>query len=314
MIISASRRTDIPAFYSEWLLNRVREGFLYVRNPQYVTQVSRISLDRQVVDCFVFWTKNPIPMLKRLDGFDAYPYYFQYTLTGYGRDVEGNLPDKKERLIPAFLELSDRIGRERVIWRYDPILFNERYTEDYHLRAFRQIAEALEGRTEKCVISFVDVYAKNKKRLESLQTQSRTDEQLMDFAGRLKDIAEAHGMTIGTCAEAIDLSGVGIGHNACIDKSLIERITGCRIKVRKDPTQRSECMCAQSIDIGSNNTCGNNCIYCYANYSPEVVRRTMARYDLNSPILCDQLKPGDRITEREMKSLLDGQMSFLDNL
>ena len=163
MILSASRRTDIPTFYSEWFFNRIKEGFLYVRNPMNAHQISRIDLSPEVVDCIVFWTKNPIPMLPRLPELDAYKYYFQFTLTGYGKDMETNLPDKKGQLIPAFQELAGKIGKKRVIWRYDPIVFTKKYTPDYHIRAFTQIAEALDGCTEKCVISFVDIYAKNRK-------------------------------------------------------------------------------------------------------------------------------------------------------
>ena len=140
MIISASRRTDIPAFYSEWFLNRIKEGFLDVRNPMNNRQVSRLPLSPELVDCIVFWTKNPIPMLPKLDGLRKYCYYFQFTLTGYGRDIETNLPDKRKELIPAFQELSDRIGPERVIWRYDPILVSDRYSAAYHIKAIAEIA------------------------------------------------------------------------------------------------------------------------------------------------------------------------------
>ncbi|MDE6220066.1 MAG: DUF1848 domain-containing protein [Lachnospiraceae bacterium] len=143
MIISASRRTDIPAFFSEWFINRIKEGFLDVRNPMNNKQISRLLLSPNIVDCIVFWTKNPIPMLPKLDELKDYCYYFQFTLTGYGRNIEKNLPDKKKDLIPAFQKLSDRIGLERVIWRYDPILINNRYSVDYHLKAFEEIAKAL---------------------------------------------------------------------------------------------------------------------------------------------------------------------------
>ena len=173
MIISASRRTDIPAFYSEWFLNRIKEGFLYVRNPMNAHQISKIDLSRDVVDCIVFWTKNPIPMLPHLDELKDYPYYIQFTLTGYGKDVEAHLPDKKRELIPAFQELSRKIGPERVIWRYDPIAFSEKYTAEYHLRAFTQISEALKGSTHKCVISFVDTYHKNKKKSGTIEVPGR---------------------------------------------------------------------------------------------------------------------------------------------
>lgn len=168
MIVSASRRTDIPTFYSEWFYNRIKEGFLYVRNPMNAHQISRIDLSPDVVDCIVFWTKNPIPMLPRLDELAAYKYYFQFTLTGYGRDMEANLPDKKEKLIPAFKQLAEKIGKKRIIWRYDPIVFTKKYSPEYHIKAFTQIAEALDGCTEKCVISFVDIYAKNKKNMEAV--------------------------------------------------------------------------------------------------------------------------------------------------
>ena len=149
MILSVSRRTDIPNYYSDWFFNRLREGFLYVRNPMNPQQISRISLSAQVVDCIVFWTKNPEPMLERLEELKEYPFYFQFTLTGYGTDIEPGVPHKKEEMIRVFQRLSEKIGSRRVIWRYDPILFNRVYTPEYHRKAFSQIASALNGCTEK---------------------------------------------------------------------------------------------------------------------------------------------------------------------
>ena len=168
MILSVSRRTDIPNYYSQWFYNRIKEGFVYVRNPMNAHQVSRIEITPDVVDCIVFWTKNPEPMMERLEELSAYHYYFQFTLTGYGRDMEPGIPHKREKMIPVFQALSDRIGKEKVIWRYDPIIFSQRYTPAYHLKAFEQIAMALKGFTEKCVISFVDENAKNRKNMELL--------------------------------------------------------------------------------------------------------------------------------------------------
>lgn len=144
MILSVSRRTDIPNYYSEWFFNRIKEGFVYVRNPMNVHQVSRIDITPEMVDCIVFWTKNPEPMLERLDELALYNYYFQFTLTGYGTDIECNVPNKKEKIIPIFQKLSEKIGRQKVIWRYDPIIFNEKYTPEYHLKAFEQIAAKTE--------------------------------------------------------------------------------------------------------------------------------------------------------------------------
>lgn len=309
MIISASRRTDIPAFFSDWFANRMHEGYCCVRNPFNAHQVSRINLDRSVVDCIVFWTKNPTPMLDKLDVVDAYPYYFQYTITGYGHDVEPRLPEKKDILIPTFIELSDRLGSKRVIWRYDPIFFTEKYTPDYHVHAFSEIARMLDGKTDKCVISFVDVYRRNKKALNELGAQGNVEADnpgLLEFASRLSGIADEHGMELATCAEGIDLSQVGISHNACIDRLLIEDLVGAPMGVGKDKSQRPECFCVASVDIGPYNTCGHGCRYCYANYSPSVVERNLASYDPESPLLCGQLNTDDKVTERAMRSLVTG--------
>lgn len=312
MIISASRKTDIPAYYSEWFINRIKEGFVYSRNPMNAHQVSRIPLNPEVVDCIVFWTKNPIPMIPKLDELKDYKYYFQFTLTGYGKDMEANLPDKKKELIPAFKELSDKIGPEKVIWRYDPIAVNEIYTAEYHLKAFSQIATELKGYTEKSVISFVDLYTKIKKNMQEMSIGDMTDDEMRTFAKELVTIAGENDMILATCAEKIDLSDLGIEHNACIDKGVIERICGGTLKVKKDPSQRQECQCVESREIGSYNTCANGCRYCYANYSPESVRSNMAKYDPLSPILCDTISEEDEknITEVKAKSLIDRQLTF----
>ena len=181
MILSVSRRTDIPNYYSEWFYNRIKEGFLYVRNPMNAHQISEIKITPDVVVCIVFWTKNPLPMIKRLDEIKDYNYYFQFTLTGYGNDVEINLPNKKTKMIPVFQELSEKIGKQKVIWRYDPIFFSDRYTKEYHLKAFKSIAEALSGYTEKCVISFVDIYPKNKKNMDGLSSHELNDDELLSL-------------------------------------------------------------------------------------------------------------------------------------
>lgn len=304
MIISASRRTDIPAFYSKWFTRRIEEGFLCVRNPINHSQVSRIDLDPDLVDCIVFWTKNPIPMLDKLDAFSDYDYYFNFSLTGYGRDIESNLPDKKDVLLPAFIRLSDEIGKERVIWRYDPILFTEKYTPEYHLHAIEEMACTLEDKTEKCVISFVDVYSRNKAAMSDLDLVELDEDELVEFAGKIAEIAKSHGIEVATCAEAIDLSSVGISHNCCIDPELVGRIAGGEMKVGKDKSQRAECGCCASIDVGTYNTCGNGCVYCYANFTPAEVKANMAAFDWESPVLCDELREDDVVTEREMKSLL----------
>lgn len=312
MILSVSRRTDIPNYYSEWFYNRIKEGFVCVRNPMNPHQVSRIDLSPEIVDCIVFWTKNPEPMLERLNELKAYQYYFQFTLTGYGRDIEGNVPHKKEKMIPVFRNLSEKISSRNVIWRYDPILFTKTYTPEYHLRAFEQVAVALKGFTNHCVISFVDTYAKNSKQMKGLGVYELSGAELIDFAGEIGRIASANGMSIGSCAEQIDLTECGIEHNCCIDKQLIEEIIGCKLHAGKDKNQRLECGCIESVDIGTYNTCKNDCKYCYANVGWESVMENCRRYDVNSSLLCGGITAEDRVSKRQVKSLREEQIMLPD--
>lgn len=199
MILSASRRTDIPNYYSEWFINRIREGFLYVRNPMNAHQVSKINLSPDVIDCIVFWTKNPINMLGKLEELKPYMYYFQFTLTGYGRDVEPNLSHKREALIPTFQRLSEQIGKERVIWRYDPIFLSDRYTVEYHIKAFEEIAASLAGYTDKVVISFIDFYKKTMRNTRTLAIQQMTAQKTRTLAEKMAEIALRYSLDIETC-------------------------------------------------------------------------------------------------------------------
>lgn len=313
MILSVSRRTDIPNYYSDWFITRVEEGFLYVRNPMNAHQISRIDLSPEVVDCIVFWTKNPAEMIGKLERLQKYVYYFQFTLTGYGRDMEPNLPDKKKELIPTFKRLSEKIGKERVIWRYDPILLSRRYTMDYHLKAFEEIAGNLADYTEKVVISFIDLYSKTLWNTRGLEIRQMKHEEMAELAGELAQIASKHNLIIETCAEQIDLKEAGIRHGSCIDKKLAERLTGCKLTAGKDKNQREACGCIESVEVGSYNTCLNGCRYCYANSNDNSVRENIRSYDQASPLLCGNITPDDRITERKVKSLKDDQISFLDN-
>lgn len=310
MILSVSRRTDIPACYADWFYNRIREGFLCVRNPMNAHQVSRIELSPEVVDCIVFWTKNPAPMLERFKELGEYSCCFQFTLTGYGKDIEPGLPDKRQVLIPVFRELSGKLGAKRVIWRYDPILKNERYTAAYHLKAFEEIAGSLQGCTEKVVISFLDLYAKIKNHMARLHVQELSEQEMLEMAGQMARIAGKYGMAVESCAEKIDLAGVGVKHGSCIDKKLIEEIIGCRLSGGKDKNQRLECGCLESVETGLYNTCRNGCRYCYANFSDEAVRANAEAYDPASPLLCGSIGPEDKVTERKVRSLKEMQVSL----
>mgnify|MGYP000767004744 CR=1 FL=1 len=306
MILSVSRRTDIPNYYSDWFFNRIREGYLYVRNPMNFHQVSKISLEPALVDCIVFWTKNPAPMMDRLAQLEKYHYYFQFTLTGYGKDLEPNVPHKKKEMIPTFQELSRQIGRERMIWRYDPILLTERYTIEYHVKAFEEIARELEGYTQKAVISFVDFY--NKMKYKGVYLKEMKEADCHFLAGKMTESARAHHMKIASCAENMDLSAYGIAHNSCIDKALIETVIGCSIKAGKDKNQREACDCVESIEVGTYDTCQNGCKYCYANNSDSRMKSRISRYSPLSPLLCGDITAEDNVTERKVKSLREEQI------
>lgn len=302
MILSVSRRTDIPAFYSDWFFRRIKEGYFYVRNPMNVHQVSNIQISPEVVDCIVFWSKNPEPMIDRLGELNGYDYYFQFTLNNYGKEAEPNIPSL-ERRIDTFRSLSEKIGKERVIWRYDPIFFSDTYTPEVHLNSFARIAEALRGYTEKCVFSFMDVYpSKNEKNLAALGHKQLAGEELNRFIRSLSLTAKDNNLLLATCAESIDLESCGIMHNSCIDRTLIERITNSSLNVKADG-QRPHCQCVKCDDIGSYDTCPHGCVYCYANYRHEIVCKKIRRYDVNSPLLCDSVDPAqDKVTLRAVKS------------
>ena len=312
MIISASRRTDLPSYYSEWLFNRFREEYVLVRNPMNVHQISRIDLSPSVVDGLVIWTKNPIPMLPRLSELEKYNFYFQFTLNAYGRDVEPNVPSKKEEIIPAFIQLSKTIGRDRVIWRYDPIFLNEHYTIEYHYTYFKKLASMLSEYTEKCTVSFIDLYRNTARNVQPLQIQIETHEQQLELLDTFSRIAHQYGIYIDTCAEAIELNGLEIPHACCIDKERLERLGHCRLKVEKDKNQRPECGCVASIDIGAYNTCKNGCLYCYANYSNTTVKKNSEQHNPNSPLLFGEVGEGDVIIDRKVQSWKTSQGSLFD--
>lgn len=310
MIISASRRTDIPTYYSEWFFNRIKEGYALVRNPMNAHQISKISLRPDVVDGIVFWTKNPLPMLDKLELLADYMYYFQFTLNAYGQDVETGVPLKNNTVVPAFQKLSDIIGPDRVIWRYDPIFLNETYSAEYHIRYFEELAKRIAPYTKKCTISFLDFYRNTEKNIAGLSIQKFTPEVQEFLAKNLSEIAYSYGLKMDTCAEGIDLQKFGIDHARCIDDRLFGKLLNCPLKVGKDKNQRLECGCIESLDIGAYNTCRNGCRYCYANYSTKTVCTNVGKHNPESPLLIGEIGPEDKITERKMHSCIENQIQF----
>lgn len=304
MIISASRRTDIPAFYSDWFMERIEDGFVLVRNPLNIHQVSKIKLTPDVVDFIVFWTKNPEPLLNKLDKLQDYNYYFQFTLNSYDTDIEEYVPNKGKYVLSTFKKLSDMIGKEKIIWRYDPILINDKYSVDYHLKNFEKLAKQLSGYTEKCTISFIDLYRKTEFNLKNVNIKPFDDTTIRKIAKDLVCIAQNYNLKMDTCAEKIDLSDYGIEHAHCIDADLMEKLTNYQYCLNKDKNQRKECGCVESIDIGAYNTCKNGCKYCYANYNRQCVINNCAQQENNSELLCSKINETlDKISERRVKSV-----------
>ena len=306
MILSASRRTDIPCCYSEWLMNRLKEGVVMVRHPLNPRQVSRLLLSPQWVDAIVFWTKDPTPMLDKLDQLDAmgYRYLFQFTLTPYGLNWEPGLRDKSE-LVKTFRTLSNRLGPDRLVWRYDPILVTDAFSLSCHRQAFTSLCEQLAGCTNEVVISFVDTYRKLGNRILPVQ-----EADMVALAAFMGETAARYGMAASACCEAMDLSPYGIGRAACIDKKRLERLCGAPLSLKPDKNQRPGCRCCESVDIGAYDTCPNGCIYCYANRSTGAVQRYRAAHDPASPLLTGHLQPEDIVKERPLCSHIQQQTSL----
>jgi DNA repair photolyase len=277
MIISASRRCDIPRFHFDWFLQRLEAGYVDVVNPFNAAQTRRVSLIPEDVEAFVFWTRDPRSLLAA--ELERYPFYTMITLTGYPKIFEPNMPPPDE-IIQAMKALSEKLGRKRVIWRYDPILFSSLTDAAFHRWNFTELAARLSGVTERVIISVYDEYAGARRRLSALtqdglveifphsNQDGRIMPELKELAAELALIAAKAGMEMRSCAEAEDLSDLGIEHGACIDGDLIRELLGDRDSLSqiksKDKNQRQNCLCVSSVDIGSYGSCQAGCVYCYA--------------------------------------------------
>lgn len=296
MIISASRRTDIPAFYSRWFINRLEEGFCYVQNPMNRKQVRSIALTPESVDCFVFWTRNGTPLLPYVERLELYPYYFQWTLTAYEKEVEPHLPPLQKR-IEQFKRVADSVGPERMVWRYDPIFISEKYSIQWHQEQLFFIGSALSGYTKELIFSFFDPYKKCEKAMQSLGYQPETESDIKKLAIGINHTTQATSIKASTCAETADLSLYNIQHGACIDTERMTKLTGLTYRILKDKNQRQECNCVRSIDIGSYHSCPHLCRYCYANSSESRVRANVQKHNPDSLLLIGELQGDESIRE-----------------
>lgn len=292
MIVSASRRTDIPAHYLPWLINRLRAGYALVRNPMNRSQLFRVSLIPDDVDMLVLWSKDAAPLLGAVDEIErlGVPIYVHWTLTPYGRDVERHLRDK-DALVRDFQALSRRIGPRRLMWRYDPILLAGNMTVRWHLGQFERLCGALAECAAGVTISFVDEY----KKLPPGAVRALTADEMARLGEGIGAIAAAHRLPACTCCETIDLARYGIAHGACIDRPAIERLIGRPLAAKPDRSQRPGCGCAASVDIGAYDSCPNGCVYCYANASPHAVAQNIARHRPDGELLIGDVAPGEVI-------------------
>ncbi len=315
VIISASRSTDIPAFYSEWFINRLKKGYIKWINP-FNRASQYVSFEK--TRAIVFWSKNPKPLISHLDEIDkkGINYYFQFTLNDYEYDdLEPNVPILKER-IATFKELSNKIGKEKVIWRFDPLILTDKINIEKLLGKVRRVGSEIHNYTEKLVISFADItpYSKVQRNLRKsgIMYNEFDEEGMRKIAEGIQEINKDWNLEVCTCAEITNLSKYNIKHNKCVDDVLMMKIfNGDKILMKflgveddkqltfgndetnnlKDKGQRLQCGCIVSKDVGQYNTCPHLCVYCYANYSHEIVKKNIKNCDKNSEsILRDQIQ------------------------
>lgn len=293
MILNVSGRTDIVAFYSKWFLNRLKEGYVDVRNPFNPNLVSRINFED--VDLILFCTKNPIPIIDKLDNIKI-PYIFHITITPYKNDIEPNLPSKSD-IIEAVKKISTTIGIENVYVRYDPIFISEKYNVEYHIKAFTKLCSLLKEYVNTIIVSFIDNYQNVRKNLPYLKYRSFTEEDYKLIGENFSKIAKNNNMVVQTCFEERNLTEYGFTKGECMSKELAFKLTGKTYK-KWQARKGNACNCVELVDIGVYNSCNHLCKYCYANYDESKVKVNIKNHDVNSSLLIGQLKQSDIIKER----------------
>lgn len=296
MIIFASGRCDIPAFYSTWFYQRLKAGYVDVRNPYNPHQISRIQLNEQQVDVLVFCTKNPQPILDRMHEI-PFPFLFHITITPYREDIEH--VHNKKAILSSITTLASILGKDRVIVRYDPIFLNDHYTIEYHARAFAKLCDEIKGYVSTIIISFVDIYKNTRQNISKMHLQSMTKTDMQEIGKRFGRIAQAHAMHVQTCAEEVDLQVYGIQNKPCFDRAQLATIAGHSLSHIKNKGVRQNCKCIATVDIGDYNCCPHQCLYCYANYNAKTIQGRMKQHDPNSSVLIGHIQEGDTIIERK---------------
>lgn len=295
MILNVSGRTDIVAFYTEWFMNRYKEGYLDVRNPFNKKLVSRIFFSD--VDLIMFCTKNPIPIIDKIKEINK-PILFHITLTPYNKDIEPNVIDKT-KIIEGIKKLSKIIGIDNIYVRYDPIIISDKYNIDYHIKAFSKLCSLLNGYVKRIIVSFLDEYKNVKENRNILKYKTLTDNDYKLIGKNFSKIALNNGMTVQTCFEDRNLVEYGLIKGECLSHELAYKLTG---KSYKSWTARKErkCNCVQMVDIGVYNSCKHFCKYCYANYNEKEVINNYKNHNPNSSLLIGELENDDIIKVRRI--------------
>lgn len=311
MILNTGSRTDIPAYYSDWFYNRIKEGYVFSRNPYYPTQITKYLLNPEVIDVIVFCTKNPFPMLDRISLLSAFEMFWFVTITPYGKEIEPHVPPK-EQVINYFQQLSELIGKERISWRYDPVFVTDKYSIEYHIEQFNKMAKELSGYTDQCVVSFIDLYEKTKRNFSGIC--SVTNEEQVKIIDAFSEIAKENGLQIHLCCENASLVRENVDADGCMSKTVLEKALGFKLNVPQKKVARKECSCLLGADIGAYNTCGHGCLYCYANYDRETVVKNMKLHHTSSPLLIGEVSEQDVIKQAKQKLWKKGQLDFFDIL
>ena len=294
MILNISGRTDIVAFYSDWLINRLEEGYIDVRNPFNQKMVSRIMIED--VDLLFFCTKNPIPILDKLNNINK-KIYFHVTLTSYKKDIEPNLPPKND-IIKAIKKLSTIIGKENLVIRYDPVFVNDKYTVEYHVKAFDKLCCILDGYVEKILISFIDDYKNVRNNYRTLKYRQLNEEDYKTIGINFSESAKKHNIVVHTCAEVRNLTEYGFIKDECMSKELAMKLTGKNYKKWK-ARKNVPCECVEMADVGVYNSCKHFCKYCYANYDEKQVNDNYNKHNPKSSLLIGELQKDDIIKVRK---------------
>jgi hypothetical protein len=310
MILNAGGRTDTVQYYSEWLLNRFREGYVLSRNPLFPNIVNRIELNPEVLDVVVFCSKDYRPILPRLHEIsDRFNCYYHYTITAYGTDIEPRVPSIEES-IRTLKALAAQVGPEKIAWRYDPVLLTEKYTIERHLETFDRMARELAPYVDRCIFSFVEMYKKLEVNMPELRSVSEQDK--LTLAQGMGTTARKYGLYLQTCATKEDYEPFGIHRSGCMTAEIFSNALGIHFEKTPHQGNRAGCLCIESRGLGDYDSCPNGCRYCYANKDHAKALQNYLTHDPKSPLLLGHLLPTDTVKPLKQESFLSKELSLFD--